>query len=173
MRWPIFSIVLFVTAVLQITASRFFPLAPRLIRPDLLALLALFYALYAPRRYAPLSAWIVGFIADLLSLGVPGTFSFSFGLLALLSLQARQVIYPEHPISRIILACCWTFLAHAFGFAVPWFLGRQNFADLRPFLRLSLCIALYTSAFTPLYYFMSYKKGWLGLVVSHRRYRNV
>ena len=161
MRWPIFSIALFITAVLQITASRFVPLASRLIRPDFLALLALFYALYAPRRYAPLAACIVGFIADLLSLSTPGAFAFSFGILALLSLQARQVVYPEHPISRIILACCWTFLAHAFGFAVPWLLGHQNFANLWPFLELSFYIALYTSAFTFVYYLMSYKKGWL------------
>ncbi len=169
MHWPIFSLTLFIALVLQITAGRFFPFADRLIRPDFLALLALFFALYAPRRHAPLAAWIIGFTADLIGLGTPGAFAFSFGLLALLSLSARQILYPFHPISRIILAFCWTFLAHAFSFAVPCLLGRRAFADLMPFLGLSLCIALYTAALTPVYYLLARGRRWFTVPISTKR----
>ena len=91
MHWPIFSLTLFIAVVLQITAGSFFPFADRLIRPDFLALLALFFALYAPRRHAPLAAWIIGFSADLLSLGTPGAFAFSFGLLIMLDFSCLRL----------------------------------------------------------------------------------
>ena len=169
MHWPIFSITLFIALVLQITAGRFFPFADRLVRPDFLALLALFFALYAPRRHAPLAAWIIGFLADLLSLGPPGVFAFSFGLLGLFAVWARQMLYPDHPISRIILAFCWTFLAHAFSFAVPCILGRRTFPELMPFLGLAFCIALYTAALTPVYYLLARPKRWLTVPISTKR----
>ena len=169
MHWPIFSLILFVAAVLQITAGRFFPFADSLIRPDFLALLAIFFAFYAPRRHALLAAWIVGFTADLLSLGTPGAFAFSFGMLALFSLSARQILYRDHPISRIILAFGWTFIAHAFSFAVPCLLGRRTFADLMPFLNTSFCVALYTAAFTPVYYLLAGSKRWFTVAISPKR----
>lgn len=171
MRWPVFAVLLFIAAVLQITAGRFFPFADRLIRPDFLALLALFLALYAPRHHAPLAIWIVGFVADLLGLGPPsGAFAFSFGILALLTLQARRLLYPDHPVSRIILAFFWTFLTHAFAFAVPWLFARQSFSALLPFLRLSAYIALYTAALTPVYYLMVPGKRWFILPLSLKRF---
>ena len=170
MHWPIFSLVLFICVVLQISAARFFPFADSLVRPDFLALLALFFALYAPRRHTPLAAWIIGFTADMLSLGTPGAFAFSFGLLALLSLSARQILYREHPLSRIILAFCWTFLAHAFSFTVPCLLGRRAFSDLMPFLGLSFLIALYTAALTPVYYILAGGKKWFTVPVLPKRF---
>ncbi len=169
MHWPIFSLLLFISVVLQISAGRFFPFADRLVRPDFLALLALFFALYAPRRHTPLAAWIIGFTADLLSLGTPGAFAFSFGLLALLTLSARQILYADHAVARIILAFCWTFLAHAFSFAVPCLLGRRAFADLMPFLGLSFCIALYTAALTPVYYLLARGRRWFTVPISTKR----
>ena len=170
MHWPIFSLILFIAAVLQITAGRFFPFADHLVRPDILALLALFFALYAPRRHTLLAAWIVGFTADLLSLGTPGAFAFSFGLLGILSLWARQFLFPDHPISRIVLAFCWTFLAHAFSFAVPCLLGRHSFADLMPFLGTSFCVALYTAALTPVYYLLAHGKRCFTVPISAKRF---
>ena len=169
MHWPIFSLTLFIAVVLQMTLGSFFPFAERLIRPDFLALLALFFALYAPRRHAPLAAWIIGFTADLLFLGTPGAFAFSFGLLALLTLSARQILYPNHAISRIILAFCWTFLTYAFTFTVPCLLGRRNFTDLMPFLSLSCWIALYTAAFTPVYYLLARGRRWFTVPLSTKR----
>ena len=170
MHWPIFSLILFIAAVLQITLGRFLPFADHLIRPDFLAFLALFFAFYTPRRHAPLAAWIIGFTADLLSLGTPGAFAFSFGMLAIFSVWARQILYPNHPISRIILAFGWTFLAHVFSFAVPCLLGRRTFSDLIPFLSLSFCIALYTAAFTPVYYLLAAGRRWFTVPISTKRF---
>ncbi len=171
MRWPILTVCLFITAVLQITASQFLPLAQGLVRPDLLSLLALFFALYAPRQHAPLTALICGLVADLLSFGPPpGTFAFSFGFLGLLTLWARRLLYPNHPISRVILAFSWTFLAQIFSFAVPWILGPRSFADFMLFTGLTVRIALYTSVFTPVYYLMVPAKRWFVLPVSSQRF---
>ena len=170
MRWPIFAVILFVTAALQITATRYLPLADGLTRPDFLALLALFFALYAPRRHAPLAALIVGLVADLLSISPPGTFAFSFGLLALLTLSARRLVYPDHPVSRIILAFSWTLLAQLFAFALPWILGPRSFTDCMSFIGLAVRIALYTSVFTPVYYLMVPGKRWFVLPASSQRF---
>ena len=171
MHWPIFAIVLFITAVLQITASSFLPLAEGLIRPDFLALLALFFSLYAPRSHAPLAALIVGLVADLLSFGPPpGTFAFSFGLLGLLTLRARWLLHPDHPISRIILAFFWTILTQLFAFAIPWILGPRSFADFTSFTGIAVRIALYTAVFTPVYYLMVPAKRWFVLPASSQRF---
>ncbi|NIA07088.1 MAG: rod shape-determining protein MreD [Actinobacteria bacterium] len=171
MRWPIFFVILFVTAVLQITATRYLPLADGLVRPDFLALLALFFSLYAPRHHAPLAALIVGLVADLLSFGPPfGTFAFSFGLLGLLILWARRLLYPDHPISRIILAFCWSLLTQLFAFAIPWILGPHSFADFMSFSGLAVRIALYTAVFTPVYYLMVPGKRWFILPLAGQRF---
>lgn len=171
MRWPIFAVILFVTAILQITATRYLPLAEGLVRPDLLALLALFFALYAPRAHAPLATLMVGLVADLLGVGPPpGTFAFSFGLLGLLTLRARRLLYPDHPISRIILAFCWSLLTQLFAFALPWILGPQSFTDFMSFTGFAVRIALYTSVFTPVYYLMVPAKRWFVLPVSSQRF---
>lgn len=170
MRWPIFAVMVFVAAVLQITASHYLPLADGLTRPDFLSLLALFIALYAPRHHAPLAALIIGLVADLLSIAPFGTFAFSFGLLALLTLSARRMVYPDHPVSRIILAFCWTLLAQLFAFALPWILGPHSFADFTSYIGLIVRIALYTSVFTPLYYLMVPGKRWFAVPVNGQRF---
>ena len=171
MRWPIFAVMLFITAVLQVTASRHLPMADGLTRPDFLALLALFFALYAPRHHAPLTALICGLVADLLSFGPPpGTFAFSFGLLGLLTLRARRLLYPDHPISRIILAFCWSLLTQLFAFALPWILGPHSFAYFMSFTGLAVRIALYTAVFTPVYYLMVPAKRWFVLPASGQRF---
>ena len=170
MHWPVFAVTLFITAVLHITLGRFISFGQGFVRPDFLALLALFFALYAPRRHAPLVCWIIGFAADLLGLAPPGAFAFSFGLLALLTLRARMLVYPDHPISRIILAFFWTFFAQAFVFAIPCLFGRISFSDLLPYLALSSRIGLYTALFTPVYYFMASGKSWLGIPLSSKRF---
>ena len=171
MHWPIFALVLFVTAVLQITAGRYISFANGLIRPDFLVLLALFFALYAPRRHAPLAALIIGLIADLLSYSPSATaFAFSFGLLGLLTLSARRMLYPDHPISRLILAFCWCFLTQLFALAMPWILGPRTFADFMSYSGLSVRIALYTVVFTPVYYLMVPGKRWFVLPVNGQRF---
>ena len=171
MRWPIFAVILFVTAVLQITAGRYLPLADGLTRPDFLALLAMFFSLYAPRPHAPLAALIVGVVADLLAVGTaPGTFTFSFGLLGLLTLRARSLVYPDHPVSRITMAFFWGFLTQLFAFALPWILGPRSFAEFMSFFGLAFRIGLYTSVFTPVYYLMVPQKRWFVLPESARRF---
>ena len=171
MHWPIFALILFITAILQITAGRYISFANGLIRPDFLALLALFFALYAPRRHAPLAALIVGLVADLLSYSpAPTVFAFSFGLLGLLTLSARRLVYPEHPISRIILAFSWSLLTQLFAFALPWILGPHSFADFMSFTGFSVRIALYTAAFTPVYYLLVPAKRWFILPLAGQRF---
>ena len=170
MYWPVFAVVLFIGTLVQITAGKFLTFAGGFVRPDFLALLAMFFALYAPRYHAPLVIWIVGFIADLLSLGPPGAFAFSFGLLGLLVLWARDLLYIDHPVSRLILVFSWTFLAQVFTFIIPWLLGRQSFFGFLPFLGLSCRIAIYTAVFTPLYYLMAPRPSWFGLPIPRQRF---
>jgi len=91
MRWLTFSIV--VVAALSLQAA----LAPHLAlggaRPDLLLVVVTFFALYARARDAVLGAWIIGILADLMSIERLGFFALSYLGIALLVSSLREYLF--------------------------------------------------------------------------------
>lgn len=91
MRWLTFGIV--VVAALTLQAA----LAPQLAlfgaRPDLLLVVATFFALYARPRDAVLGAWIIGLLADLMSIERLGFFALSYLGIALLVSGLREYLF--------------------------------------------------------------------------------
>lgn len=66
--------------------------------------LAVFYALLAPWPDACIAAWVLGMLVDLASAnGRIGLFAFGYGATALLILQVREVLFPEHWLSHALL----------------------------------------------------------------------
>ena len=90
MNWLGLLAALIVALLLQTTVARMGDLP--LIDLDLLLVLTLIYGLLAPLHEARLSAWIIGFAADLMTEGPIGVHAFAFGLVGLLLTQMREVI---------------------------------------------------------------------------------
>ncbi|MCK6456748.1 MAG: rod shape-determining protein MreD [Phycisphaerae bacterium] len=146
MNWIAFCITAAVTIVLQTTLMGFLEL--RYIRPDLVALVAVFYVLHARRGDALLVGWMLGFLVDLCGLSFSvranvGVGALTYGVATLITLGLRELTFRDHLLSFIVFSLLWTFLTHVLiGGAVAWF------AENGPRLREVVAVALYTAAYT-------------------------
>jgi len=106
MRWITFSILLYVCAALQVT--HFLTLSAHGSYPAIqyLPLLAIFYALFADEKSAPLAGFACGILYDLTSGGmIPfGTQAVPLALLTLLVVRIRMSIFRERVISQIVIS---------------------------------------------------------------------
>ena len=133
-------------AALQATAIWDRPQAP--VRPDLLLLLSIAFALGFPLRRAIGVALAAGLLRDLYSVAPLGTATLSFCLVACVISAVRDEIYRAHPLTHILLTACvaWVPIAVAL---TPIALGDGVAAAL-PILRRSPWFVAQTALFAPL-----------------------
>jgi rod shape-determining protein MreD len=72
--------------------------------PDLLFIVALYAALFAPRSHATLAAVTAGLARDIFASGRFGVHALLFGLAAALLVYTREKIFKEHPLSQAVIA---------------------------------------------------------------------
>ncbi len=72
--------------------------------PNLLFLIALYAALFAPRRDAVIAAWIAGIAFDVFSSGRFGVYGFLFAGAAVPLIYIRDKVFKEHALSQFVLA---------------------------------------------------------------------
>lgn len=108
MRWLSFAVLALIALVGQST------LAARTtswgVRPDFLIVLVVFFALYAPAWHAVLAGWVLGILADLLTIERLGLLSLTYGTTALLILSVREYVFRYLTLTQAIT----TFLAVLF-----------------------------------------------------------
>lgn len=75
--------------------------------PDVLLILFVYVALFAPEGEALAVAWLLGLLADFTSCEVFGLFSTLYVLLAILLIRLREEIY----VDRVLLPAVFTFVA--------------------------------------------------------------
>jgi rod shape-determining protein MreD len=102
MRWPAFILVSYFAIGLQLGLNGVLGLGAWM--PSLPLIIVLFVALHAPAKAALLGAALVGVGHDAIASVPFGTYTFSYGIVALASLQLRQVMYREHPFTHGTLA---------------------------------------------------------------------
>jgi rod shape-determining protein MreD len=105
MRWITFLILLYLMTALQAAGLGGFPhhndIWPRI---EYLAILAIFYALYAAEPSAPLAGLICGIAWDIITKNVLiGTSAVPLALTVLLVVKIRLSIFREHAISQILI----------------------------------------------------------------------
>lgn len=107
MRWFPFAILVYLTTVLQTALAPF--LAIQTIQPDLLVVLAVYYAMNARRYDALIACWIVGLTADLagtsyteLGYSNLGISALSLGLLGLVIVNLRELTFRESGASQLL-----------------------------------------------------------------------
>ena len=104
MRW--ISIIVLAIVVLTIQSA----LVPRIAvfgaRPDLILLVAVFFAMHAPWRDAILAAWILGAVADLMTIERFGLLSATYAVAALLVASARDYLFRYNAFSQFVVTAC-------------------------------------------------------------------
>ncbi|HPF38240.1 MAG TPA: rod shape-determining protein MreD [Phycisphaerae bacterium] len=171
MRWIPFIILLYVGAVVQTTIAPVVEI--RTIRPDLLMILAVYYALHAQRYDALLACWCVGFLIDLTSIGYAshsnvGIHAVAMGLAGILIVGLRDYTIQDSPFTQMI----YCFLMKLFVTSVM-VLHMAYILDVEGvtfrFLAIGFWEAVYTGLLAP-YAFWALRRmrAALGLGPTHR-----
>jgi len=110
MHWIALAILIYAACVLQTTLMPL--IAVQHVRPDLLAFVAVFYALSARKSDALLACWIIGFAVDLCGLSfhdrsTVGLHALTFGLAALATVQLRELVFREHLLTYVFFVVGW------------------------------------------------------------------
>ena len=149
MRWFSFTILLLVTMTLVVGMGRVFGLGPQRIMPDLLLLLAVVLAFRGSADEILPACWILGLAKDLTSGAPLGCYAFSFGLLGLLIVYLRELLYGDNAWTLAAVTLAGSFLIEQFVFWVCLMKGMYN-GPSYPGITLSVMFsALFTSALTP------------------------
>ena len=149
MRWFIFSILVLVTLVLQVGLGRFMGIGPQRIMPDLLLLMAIVTAFRADSEEAPIACWFFGLAKDLTSQAPLGIYAFSFGLLAMLIVRMRDMLYGENLLTQAALVLVGSFIVEHLALGACIIKGSYreiNYASLAMGMMFS---ALFTAALAP------------------------
>jgi len=132
MRWIPFIILLYVAAVAQTTIAPVVEI--NTIRPDVLVVVAVYYALFAPRYDALLACWFAGFLIDLTSIGYAthsnvGVHAISLGFVGILIVGLRDYTNQDSPfiqmlycmVAKLSMAAVAVFhMAYVLGDEAPW-----------------------------------------------------
>jgi rod shape-determining protein MreD len=123
MRWLTFLILAVLTVSLQTTV------ASRLVwfqaSPDWVLVLVVFYALHARADQAVAAGWVVGALADLLTIERFGLLSLTYGLIAAAVCMARAWMFTRHPLTHFgvtfaaALAAAFAWSAYRAALGIP------------------------------------------------------
>ena len=156
MRWLTFLIL----AALMLVAQS--ALAPRLsiagVRPDWLLVTVVFFALYARPTDAVLGGWMLGAVADLMTLERLGFLALSYGLAALAVTSVREYLFRYRPAVQfavvffvaLLVGISWSAYRGVLYDSGSSFFGMV-FGDW-------LFGSIYTAVWAPMFF-----KAWLGL----------
>lgn len=162
MRWFSFAILAVVTLVLQTAV------VPRLeiqsVRPDLVFILAVHYALWGPWPQAAIAGWILGLLAGLQSADRIGVQAFCFGLAAWAIIKIRQVVFRDHAITQLLITFVFTVLVQMMiGLYRRWGVPLVEGGVLWP----TILTGVYTAACAPYLHWLLIRLGrWTGLRVN-------
>jgi rod shape-determining protein MreD len=146
MHWVAFAILTYVLCAVQTTLAAFIEI--HRVRPDLLILVAVFYAMMARRGDALLACWILGLAADLNGLsfhdrGAVGLHALVYGLCALLTCRLRELVFREHLFTYVVAVVAWTLIvAAAEGAHLAWTLRAGDRFSAH------MIFGVYTAAYT-------------------------
>lgn len=115
--------------------------------PNLLFIVALYAALFAPKRAAVAAAAAAGLGLDIFSSGRFGMYALLFGLMAAALVPLREKTYKEHFLSQAALAL---FCLGAIGTAAAiWMKAMYPSAELGGMLAAAALTALWTAIVAP------------------------
>lgn len=171
MRWIAFAILLYVVAVLQSTVAPY--IAVHTIRPDLMVIVAVHYALLARTDDALLACWCIGMATDLTGISYAhhsnvGVNAISLSLIAICIVNLRELVFRESVVTQLILTFLTKlFLALLVGLHMLYVLGQWGrFGEI---LTSAVWAAVYTAILSPyVHWCLRRLRGALGIGATHR-----
>ncbi|MBI4580564.1 MAG: rod shape-determining protein MreD [Planctomycetes bacterium] len=159
MRWSSFAILTASAIVLQTSATPLIQIQS--VRPDLMLVLAVHYALWGPWPDAAIAAWIIGLATDLQSNDRIGVHALCFGLAAWGIMRIRQVVFRDHAITQVLITLAFTAAVHALvGLYRLWGTTVSEGGIVWP----ALMTGVYTAVCAPyLYWLLIRLSRWTGL----------
>lgn len=171
MHWIAFAILVYVVTVLQASVVPF--LAVHTIRPDLLVIVAVHYALAARAHDAMLSCWIIGLVIDLCSLSYAehanvGVHAISLGLTGLLIVKVRDLTFRDSALTRLIFTFAAKLVVSALAGGYMLYVVRGS-QSLDHVLITAIYAALYTALLAPYgHWLLRGLRRILGIGMTHR-----
>ena len=124
--------------------------------PNLMLLAAVFIAVNAPRDTALIGCFLLGLTQDLGTLQAFGLFAFCYGLMAMVVVNAQQVVYKDHPLTHFSLTLGAGLAVAAIIIAQGWLHPPTWMNDIkttdRPYhvsMTLELTRVIYTALLAP------------------------
>jgi rod shape-determining protein MreD len=162
MRWIAFTIVAYClvlaqTSIAQMISFSAFGLGG--VGPDLLAIFAVFLAMYVRDGIdLMLAAWVLGMMVDLTAdnpfggPGVIGPMAIAFVLAARVIFSLREALFRDRLATKAIMGMLFAFGAHWFWITSQAILsgGQATWAQYWRLMLESLAVAAYTAILTPL-----------------------
>ncbi len=171
MRWVSFAILIYIAVVLQAAAVPF--ISVNSIRPDLMVMIAVYYALSARTYDALIACWCIGLAIDLTSLsyqdaGNVGLHAFSLGLIALAIIGIRGFTFRDSPLTQLLCAFAAKFvLDFLVGLHMMFVTGSWNLVG--EITTIGIYAAVYTAVLTPYaHWCLRRVRVLLGIGASHQ-----
>lgn len=172
MHWITFIILLVVAAALQKTVAPF--LAVHTIRPDLMIVVAVHYALAARAHDALLACWTVGLAVDLTSHSFAdapnvGLHAMSMGLIGLVIVRLRDLTFRESVATQLFFTFAAKLSLSLFTGAYLVYVARQGEGRFGEILLTGFYAAVYTAVLAPYgHWALRRLRSLLGIGSTHR-----
>jgi rod shape-determining protein MreD len=171
MHWIALVILIYVSTALQSAAVPF--IAVNTIRPDLMVIVAVHYALAARTYEALLACWLIGLAIDLSGIsyhghGNVGLHALALGLIALPIVKMRSFIFRDSVLTQL-------FFTFAAKFVLDLLVGLHmmhaigDWSRMREVVVRGMYAAIYTAVLAPYgNWFLKRLHGVLGIGATHR-----
>ena len=165
MRWTVFLVLVCLTLVVQTSLVQWLTFSAGsagTVQPDLLALTAVFVALFARAGLdAMLAAWALGLAADLTTQAAVGVMPVAYALAAGAVFRLRDAFFRDRISTRFILTLVFCLLAHPLWVtaqaAIDW--RRNTWGGYGLTLLQAVLLSLYTAVLAPPLHWLLAKTG--------------
>ncbi|MCP4710158.1 MAG: rod shape-determining protein MreD [Planctomycetes bacterium] len=150
MRWLSFTFLMLALVLIQVGVCQPFALGLKRITPDLLVVLVVVLAFWPGGEDEVLVAcWVLGLMKDLISAAPFGCYAFSFGLLAMLIRQLREMIYGDRLLPMMLVTVLGSFGVEQTVYMLSHFKGIDFGGQYRELSKMMLFSAMLSALLLP------------------------
>ena len=162
MRWVRFAMLVLFTALLQAGIVDILSLTNLNIKPDLLIILMVFFAVFSNTRDAIITSFTIGFAADIISTSAMGSRMLSFGVCGtILAYFTRLIVIRKMPHQALII-----FLTALFTGLIAHLLNAMKIPQTPDYIYTAILgMAVYSAAIGP---FLFLPSAWWMRIKTHQ-----
>ena len=161
MRWFRFSAIVIAAAVLQYGLLSYFAVTSLNIKPNLLLVLLVFFAVYCNVSDAIIASFSLGFAADLIGSAM-GAYTISFGLFGTLLVYLHRVVAIRKPTHQALAIFVMGILSGTLAFLLTKLVRQPTGPN---FFAVSFATSIYSAIVGPFFFLPT---AWLMRIKTHR-----